>query len=205
MSRSQLTALVNIAAVAGIVIGLYWRNGLSYRSISLIAVFTLAWVNLMFAAGAKGRMAGEGNRTTVWNEFFKSLYERPTISALFILVLWRAANELASMIAYIHIPGTSAKAECAASALFLAILLAAAFGIWVGRKWAWWSVLVFEALFLVSSVLVQLGDTEKLDIDLKAIAALTLLFLPTTRRAFPPNPQNDNPSPMNLGLDRGRN
>ena len=198
---------LNCAAIAGIVIGLWsGHQSLPSEALGRLAVFVLATFNLLFLV-AQPRVTRSSEANTVFREAWAALSERPLVTVLVALQLWAVGRFVGAVITLGKAYGSSqAAAQNLQGRVLLGLALLAAVGLlwlvgaaglWQTRRWAWWLVLVLNALAAGTSVVIQLFRRDEFLVDPVALAMICFLLLPATRiqfmtqRVLPPDSSRD--------------
>jgi len=192
----------NAIAAVGVYIGFAQSD--VRLSISLkvhIAVFTIAFMNLMFlvigpgiyAQKTEGRVA-----PALWHVMYEALSERPLIIVLVILQLLGTSRATATAIAFMQATASdyvrslptahSMSLRLMGASVLMAgvavLWLLGAIGLWRSYSWGWWLALVLNGLdAAVTAVLQMLKPTEFL-LDMLAVTAVVLLLLRPVRTGF---------------------
>jgi hypothetical protein len=188
--------------VCGVFLGFWYSDYvLSAEAISRIAVFSLAFFNILFFV-VQPRLAGasvvEGKRRNPYHEFWIVISERPVIAALLFVQLWGTSRVLASVIMLLrtynsdyvrgmHNP-ESINFRLIAGSVVMAFVglvwLLGAVGVWQTHKWAWWLSLCLNGLASATTITLQLFKRDQFLVDVLSTGAVLLLLLPSTRRIF---------------------
>jgi len=199
---SQRVVITNAIAAGGVFTGFAVSDVKPAARIYVyIAVFIIAFVNLMFLAVRPRLVALRATGATSLNSFhslYEILKERPLITALCIFQLIAGCRATATTIQIIQSTTTeyvrslpnahSVMSKMELGSLFMAadsaLWLLSAIGLWRTRSWAWWVALVLNALAAIVSGLVQLTTMNRFLFDPLATLAVVLLLIQPVRKYF---------------------
>jgi hypothetical protein len=192
----------NVIAIVGVYIG-FASSGVKLPVIfeMRIAVFTIAFMNLMFLIARPRIYARKTVGGTVPNRFsvvYEILTEHPFVTALIILQLWGAARAIAASVVMIQASASdyvrslpnahSMTLRLIGSSVLMAsvalLWVLAAIGLWKIRSWAWWLALALNGLAAITGIVIQFVKLDPSIIDLAAIAAVFLLLIRPVRAEF---------------------
>ena len=198
----ERAVFTNVIAVAGVYIG-FAASG-TKLSVSLemhIAVFTIAFMNLMFLVvrpRINVRKASGTAAPNPWSVVYEVLAERPFVTILLVLQLWGAARAAATTVVFmqasasdyvrslpnahsmtLRLIGSSVLMACVA-----VLWLVGAIGLWRNYLWAWWLALVLSGLAAIVGIVLQFFKSDVSLLDLVAIAAVLLLLIRPVRGGF---------------------
>ena len=188
--------IVNALGVVGVALG-FASSGvkLSPRYSVPIAVFALAFLNLMFLIlrpGAVAAKAGGKPKTAALPLLVDVVRERPLIVLLVILQLIAVSRSATASFTFLGLAsfrsllgpsdlGFWMTVYSGVMMLVAGIWLTSAVGIWCRRSWAWWLALILNSLAAGITAVLQLLDVHSYIIDIGAITAFVLLLLPAVR------------------------
>jgi uncharacterized membrane protein (DUF2068 family) len=201
-TKLKSAIVVNVAAVSGVLIGFRQSSqALSAEATARIAVFLLAFVNLLFFVirpRIRSMSAGDGIRPHPLTESWRVFSERPIVTALVSVQVWAVARVLGSIILMIRsynseyvrsLPNIqSVRSRLILVSVCLAAVgvlwLLSAIGLWQTRNWAWWLALCLNGLASLTTILLQLLKHDQFLIDVLATGAVILLLSSPTRKIF---------------------
>jgi hypothetical protein len=191
----------NAAMVLGVLIGFRLSPPMSVEFSVRVAVFCIAFFNLLFfgivhriaAATAQG-----GIRRNPYSELFLTVSERPAATVLAFIQLWGGARGLATAVTMSHTASSdyvkslpnagSIHTRLIVVSIVMVLMggawLLGAVGVWRTRKWAWWLTLCLNGLASATTIAIQVFRPHELLVDLGSTVAVIVLLLPSTRRAF---------------------
>jgi len=198
----ERAVFMNVIATVGVYIGFASSgNKLSVFLEMRIAVFTIAFMNLMFLVIRPRINARKGAGGTVpnpWSVVYEVLAERPFVTALLVLQLWGAARAAAATVVMMQASASdyvrslpnahSMMLRLIGSSVLMAsvavLWLLAAIGLWQIYSWAWWLALALNGLAATIGMVIQFFKLDLSLLDLVAIAAVLLLLLRPVRAEF---------------------
>jgi uncharacterized membrane protein (DUF2068 family) len=192
----------NAIAWTGVFIGLAFTDVKASARIQVyVAVFVIAFINLMFLAvrpHMAARRAIGAAASNPYGALYEILKERPLITALCIFQLLGACRATATTIQIIQttrgdyvrsLPNTgavTARMEWASVVMIAdsALWFASAIGLWRTRSWAWWVALVLNALSAIVALVLQFAAPNQFLFDPLAMAVVIILVIQPVRRRF---------------------
>jgi hypothetical protein len=188
--------ILNALGIVGVALGFASSTAsLSHTYMAPIAVFVLAFLNLMFLilrprmlatkAGGKPKYGG----LTV---FVDVVRERPLIVLLVVLQLIAVSRSVAASVTFLGLGSFRSLVDLSNLSFWMvvysgvmmlvaAVWLISAVGIWCRRSWAWWLALILNGLAAGTTAALQLLDLHSYVIDVGAIIAFVFLLLPAVR------------------------
>jgi hypothetical protein len=188
--------IVNVLGVIGVALGFTSSEvKLSPAYTVPIAVFTLAFLNLMFlilrpriVATSAGGKPGAAALPMLVNV----VRERPLVVLLVVLQLIAVSRSVTASVTFWGLASFRSLLDpsnlsfwmvvySAGMMLVAGVWLMSAVGIWCRRSWAWWLALVLNSIAAGITAVLQLLDLHSYIIDVGAITALVVLLLPAVR------------------------
>jgi len=192
---------LNASIVVGVLIGIWVSTPISAEWTARIAVFSVAFFNLMFfgvsprltPASAKGDVP-----RTPYLDLWRVIAERPVVTFLFCIQLWGVAQSLGTALSmsratssdYVKaLPNSgNIKARLIGGCVLMfcvgMVWLLGAVGVWRIRKWAWWLVLCLNGLASGVAIILQMFTPHQFLVDIASTSAVVVLLLPSTRELF---------------------
>lgn len=192
---------INAAVVVGLLIGFRISVQVTAEWTARIAVFWLAFFNLLIFVVAPRLTAAKaegGIGRNPYGELWAVVSARPAVTVLCCIQLWCAARSLATALTmfrtstsdYVRgLPNSgNIHARLIASSIvmfFVGMLwLLGAIGLWRIRRWAWWLALCLNGLASATTIVLQAFVPHEFLVDIGSTVAIIVLLLPLTRRVF---------------------
>jgi len=192
---------INAAVALGLLIGFRLSPPVRAEWSARIAVFLVAFLNLMFFAVAprpNATAAEGGSRRNAYGDLWAVITERPVVAAIFANQLWGGARSLGSALSMFrtsssdYVKGLPNSGSIKTRLIVMSVLmlsvgvvwLLSASGVWRIRRWAWWLALCLNGLASGVTIFLQVFARNEFLVDIAATSAFVALLLPATRRLF---------------------